>query len=296
MGAVPDPQDIDAALVGRLVASQFPRWAAEPVRPVGKPGVDNATFRLGETMMVRLPRFERWVGQVAREQRWLPRLAPHLPLPIPEPLAQGEPGEGYPYPWSVYAWLPGERADLAELTDLGQAAVDLAGFLAALWTADATGGPPPEWSNGFRGCDLADRRDSPVVRSRMDARIGALDGVLDTAPIHALWESALSTPVWPREPVWVHGDPAPGNLLAAGGRLSAVIDFGTLAVGDPAVDLIAAWTLLDPASRTVFRDELDIDDDTWIRGRAWALSALLPAPAELSEKAAEELNNLVTDH
>lgn len=292
---MPDPQDIDAALVSRLVGSQFPRWAGEPVRPVGKPGVDNSTFRLGEDKLVRLPRFERWVGQVAREQRWLPHLAPHLPLPVSAPLAQGEPAEGFPYPWSVYAWLPGERADSAELTDLRQAAVDLAGFLAALWTVDATGGPPPEWSNGFRGCDLADQRDSPVVRSRMDARIGALEDVLDTAPIRAVWEHALSTPVWSHEPVWVHGDPAPGNLLAAGGRLSAVIDFGTLAVGDPAVDLIGAWTLLDPDSRAVFRGELDVDDDTWARGRGWGLSALLPDPAHLTEQALTDLTDLLAD-
>jgi aminoglycoside phosphotransferase (APT) family kinase protein len=293
---VPDPQDIDAALVSRLVAGQFPRWAGESVRPVPEPGVDNATFRLGEDKMVRLPRFERWVGQVTREQRWLPRLAPHLPLPVPRPLAQGAPAEGYPYPWSVYGWLPGERADSAELTDLRQAAVDLAGFLTALWTVDATGGPPPEWSNGFRGCDLADPRDSPVVRSRMDDRIGALADVLDTAPIRAVWEQALATPVWSGEPVWVHGDPAPGNLLAADGRLSAVIDFGTLAVGDPAVDLIAAWTLLDPASRGVLRTELAVDDDTWTRGRAWGLSALLPAPDTLTDEAMANLNNLVADH
>jgi aminoglycoside phosphotransferase (APT) family kinase protein len=292
---VADPQDIDATAVSRLVAGQFPEWADERVRPVGKPGVDNSTFRLGETMMVRLPRFERWIGQVTREQRWLPYLAPHLPLPVPKPLAQGEPAEGFPYPWSVYEWLPGERTDVAGLTDLRRTAADLAEFLTALRAVDATDGPPPEWSNGFRGCDLADPRDSPVTREYMTSRIDRLTGIVDTDRIRDLWEEGLAAPVWSAPPVWVHGDPAPGNLLATDGRLSAVIDFGTLAVGDPAVDLIGAWTLLDPDSRPVLRDKLAVDDGTWTRSRVWALSALLPAPDELTERAVTDLENLLAD-
>jgi aminoglycoside phosphotransferase (APT) family kinase protein len=294
MKDVPDPQDVDPTLVARLVAGQFPQWADEPVRPVGKPGVDNSTFRLGEDKMVRLPRFVRWVGQVTREQRWLPYLAPRLPLPIPRPLAQGEPAAGYPYPWSVYGWLPGERADLTEL-DRSQAAVALAEFLAALRRVDTTDGPPPEASNGFRGCDLADPRDSPVVAHYMNMRIDRLDGLLDTGPIRELWAAGLAAPVWQDPPVWVHGDPAPGNLLATDGLLSAVIDFGTCAVGDPAVDLIGAWTLLDPETRPAFRTKLGVDDDTWLRGRVWGLSALLPAPEELTEQAVTALENLLAD-
>jgi aminoglycoside phosphotransferase (APT) family kinase protein len=290
-----DPVDLDPAHVRRLVRAQFPRWADEPVRPVGRPGVDNMTFRLGETMLVRLPRFERWVGQVAREQEWLPTLAPHLPLPVPTPLARGEPGAGYPYPWSVYGWLPGDRTDVAGLTDLRQVAVDLAEFFVALRAVDATGGPPPESSNGFRGTFLADERDSPVVRSRMDGRFAALADVLDTAPVRAVWAESLAAPVWDRPPVWVHGDPAPGNLLATDGRLSAVIDFGTLAVGDPAVDLIAAWTLLDADSRPLFREALAVDDATWARGRGWGLSAVLPNPDDVTDHALRALDDLLAD-
>lgn len=295
MEVVPDPQDIDATVVSQLIAGQFPQWADEPVRPVGKPGVDNSTFRLGEHRMVRLPRFERWIGQVTREQRWLPILAPQLPLPVPKPLAQGEPGEGFPYPWSVYEWLPGDSVNLAELTDLRQTAVDLAEFFLALQGIDATDGPPPESSNGFRGCALADERDSPVVRSYLERRIAKLDGLLDTAPVRELWAHTLATPVWSGKPVWVHGDPAPSNLLTENGRLSAVIDFGTLAVGDPAVDLIAAWTLLDADARKVFRDKLTVDDDTWTRGRCWALSAVLPNPDAMTEESVEALNAVVAD-
>lgn len=296
MDRVPDPQDLTAATVSRLVAGQFPQWADEPVRPVGKPGVDNSTFRLGEDKMVRLPRFDRWVGQVTREQRWLPVLAPHLPLPVPKPLVRGEPAEGFPYPWSVYEWLPGEPADLAALTDLRQDAADLAEFLVALQGVDATDGPPPEWSNGFRGCDLADERDSPVVESYMAHRISRLDGVLDTAPIRELWAHTLATPVWSGKPVWVHGDPAPANLLARDGRLSAVIDFGTLAVGDPAVDLIAAWSVFDADSRKVFRDKLNVDDDTWTRGRCWGLTSVLPSPDDITDETVERLEAVLRDH
>jgi len=274
---VTDAARIDADLVRRLVAGQFPEWAGLPVTPVAKAGWDNDTYRLGDALTVRLPRYERWIGQVEREQTWLPRLAPQLPLAVPEPVAQGEPAEGYPYPWSVLRWLDGEPATTAALPDPRRVALDLAAFLAALQRIDADGGPPPQWSNGFRGCALDDPRDSPVVASRIAGMIAALDGVVDTAPISAAWEAALAAPPWDGPPVWVHGDPAPGNLLVRDGRLAAVIDFGTLAVGDPAVDLIAAWQFVAPEACAEFRAALGVDDATWARGRGWAVSVALIA-------------------
>ena len=277
-----DAVRIDAELVRRLVAGQFPAWAGLPVTPVAKAGWDNDTYRLGDAMSVRLPRYERWVGQVEREQTWLPRLAPQLPLPIPEPLARGAPAEGYPFPWSVLRWLDGEPATTTPPADPHALALDLAGFLAALQRIDAAGGPPPEWSNGFRGCALDDPRDSPVVASRVHAMIAALDGLLDTGPVIAAWEAALAAPPYAGPPVWVHGDPAPGNLLLRDGRLAAVIDFGTLAVGDPAVDLIAAWQVVAPEARAAFRSALGVDDATWARGRGWGLVAVLPSPEDLA--------------
>jgi aminoglycoside phosphotransferase (APT) family kinase protein len=299
----PEAVHIDVALVRRLLAAQFPHWASLPITPVTKPGVDNVTYRLGTEMSVRLPRFARWEGQVTREQRWLPRLAPHLPLTVPVPLAIGAPGEGYRFPWSVYQWLDGENADLERIADKRQAATDLAGFIAALQGIDPTGGPPPEWSNGFRGVPLADGRDSPVVAARIGSRIAALRGLVDTDAVTAAWEAALAAPAWDGAPVWVHGDPAPGNLLAMDGRLSAVIDFGTLAVGDPACDLIAAWAFLSPETRHAFRARLGVDDATWARGRGWGLSAVLPSPAELSDadperaaRARRQLDELIADH
>jgi aminoglycoside phosphotransferase (APT) family kinase protein len=297
----PDDFNVDAALVRRLVAAQFPQWADLPVAPVARSGVDNATYRLGEDMSVRLPRFPRWVGQVEREQRWLPRLAPQLPLPVPVPLAQGTPDESYPFPWSVYRWLDGEQALPERIADLRRAAIELAGFLAALQRIDTAGGPPPEWSNGFRGVALGDVRDSAVVETRVRARIAALDGLVDTDAITAVYETALAAPAWDAPPVWIHGDPAPTNMLARDGRLSAVIDFGTLAVGDPATDLIAAWTFLDAESRDVFRAALAVDDATWSRGRAWGLTGVLPSAEELSDAvravdARRRLDDIVADH
>jgi aminoglycoside phosphotransferase (APT) family kinase protein len=292
----PDEVPIDTALVRRLVTAQFPEWADLPIAPVARSGMDNATYRLGEDMSVRLPRLPRWVGQVAREQRWLPRLAPRLPLAVPEPLAEGAPGEGYPFPWSVYRWLDGENATPDRIADPRRAALDLAEFFAALRAIDPAGGPPPEWSNGFRGVPLGDPRDSPVVEWLVRSRIEALAGLVDTDAVTAVWETALAAPPWDGPPVWIHGDPAPANLLARDGRLSAVIDFGTMAVGDPACDLIAAWATLPAGARDIFRSELAIDDATWARGRAWGLTSALLSPSELSPAARRHLAEIVADH
>ncbi|MFF5532705.1 aminoglycoside phosphotransferase family protein [Streptomyces cinerochromogenes] len=273
---------IDAALVRRLLAAQFPRWAGLPVRPVPRSGMDNATFRLGGELGVRLPRYAHWAGQVAREQRWLPRLAPQLPLPVPEPVAQGEPGEGYPYAWTVYRWLDGETVAPGSLTDPARAARDLAGFLTALRDIDPTGGPAPEQSNAFRGLPLGAARDSVADDARVRPRIEALKraGLVDAGLVTEVWEAALAAPAWDRPPVWIHGDLDAANLLARDGSLSGVIDFGTLAVADPAVDLVPAWKVLPAAACTAFREAVGADEATWARGRGWALAASLPDPGD----------------
>jgi len=255
----------DTQLVGRLLAAQFPQWAGLPLTPVPSAGTDNALYRLGGDMVVRLPRIDWAIGQAEKERRWLPRLAPHLPLTIPEQLARGEPGEGYPWPWSIYRWLPGASATLARLHDPCQTAVQLARFVTALWQVDATDGPPAAEHN-LRGAPLA-LRDEPTR-----AAIAALAGVIDTGKATAVWEAALEAPNWEGEPVWFHGDLLSGNVLVEQGRLSAVIDFGGLAVGDPACDLMIAWSLFSGASREAFRAETAVDEATWLRGRGRALS------------------------
>ena len=271
---------IDTTLVRRLLTAQFPQWAHLPLAPVPQSGMDNATFRLGDELSVRLPRYAHWAGQVAREHRWLPELAPHLPLTVSEPLELGEPGEGYPYPWSVYRWLDGETATTEALADPVRAALDLAGFVNALKDIDATGGPGPEQSNAFRGVPLGDPRDSLAAEARVRPKLEALagTGIVDIDAVTEVWEAALAAPAWHKPPVWIHGDLATGNLLMRDGRLSAVIDFGTLAVADPAVDLQPAWMFLPPQGRNAFREAVDADDATWARARGWALAGSLPVP------------------
>jgi aminoglycoside phosphotransferase (APT) family kinase protein len=260
----------DASLVRRLLAAQFPDWADLPIERVPSAGTDNAIYRLGDDMAVRLPRIEWADGQVEREHEWLPRLAPHLPLAIPYQLAMGGPAEGYPWRWAVYRWLEGDNATHDRIADLGQAATDLAHFIAALQRIDPTDGPREGRS---RGVPLAER-DGATREA-----IAALHGVLDTDAATSQWEEALRAPVWPEPGVWLHGDLNEGNLLARDGRLHAVIDFGTMAVGDPACDLMVAWTLLTAETREVFRAALPLDDATWVRGRGWALSwALIVLP------------------
>jgi aminoglycoside phosphotransferase (APT) family kinase protein len=226
-------------------------------------------------MVVRLPRVRWAADDVDKEQRWLPKLAPHLPLAVPVPLARGEPGEGYPWSWSVYPWLEGENATLDRLAAPCQAAADLAHFVAALQAIDPTGGPPPGAHNSYRGAPLA-QRDAPTR-----AALAALDKqqsgdglheTLDLDAATAAWEAALATPAWEGAPVWLHGDLLPGNLLVRQGRLCAVIDFGCLGVGEPAMDLTPAWTLFEGQARATYRAALDVDDATWARGRGWALS------------------------
>jgi aminoglycoside phosphotransferase (APT) family kinase protein len=264
-----DEVETDLSLVSRLLAAQFPKWAALPIRPVDSSGTDNALYRLGDDMVVRLPRIHWALGQIDLERQWLPRLAPHLPLAIPAQVAKGKPGEGYPWHWSIYRWIEGENIALDRIADPNQAAIDLAQFLIALQQIDVGGGPPPGLHDSTRGKPLA-MRDTYTREA-----ISALHGLLDTDAVTAAWEAALQAPEWNGAPVWFHGDMLPGNLLFERGRVRAVIDFGALGVGDPACDLMIAWNLFSGESRAVFRAALAVDDATWARGRGWALSQAL---------------------
>jgi aminoglycoside phosphotransferase (APT) family kinase protein len=260
----PDRRLVDVDLVRRLVARQFPRWAHLPVRPVATNGWDNQTFRLGDDMSVRLPTAAEYALAVEKEHRWLPVLAPQVPLRIPVPLAKGEPGEGFTFAWSVYEWIDGVAAGVDAAGDLTGLAESLAGFLVALRHADAAGGPGPGLHNWFRGGPLR------LYDGQTRRAIEVLDGLVPGDAVTEVWRAALREP-WQARPVWLHGDVAAGNLLVRDGALAAVIDFGTCGVGDPACDLAIAWTLLSGASREVFRARVDVDPATWARGRGWAL-------------------------
>ena len=280
MSVRPDEVRTDAALVRQLLRRQFPQWARLPIVAAEAFGTDNATYRLGQDKLVRLPRQPVKEPQVAKEQRWLPVLAPRLPLAVPVPLGLGRPAGDYPFHWSVYPWLAGENPTFDTMADRDGTARDLAQFLAALHRIDPAGGPVPDASNSFRGVPMGDGRQSVARDADVRARIAALDGHVDTAALTAVWEAALAAgPAWDGRPRWIHGDLTPGNLLAVRGRLTGVIDFGCSAVGDPACDLAVAWTFLTGPSRAVFRAALGVDEATWARGRGWGMATTLPSPA-----------------
>ncbi|MFJ7887366.1 aminoglycoside phosphotransferase family protein [Lysinibacillus xylanilyticus] len=255
---------IDVDLVSKLINNQFPEWSNLEIKPVKKSGNDNKTFHLGNSMSVRLPSDEEYVPQVEKEQKWLPILAKHLSTPISEPLAKGEPSGDYPHPWSVNKWLDGEIVTIENIDDPNQFANELGGFLVELQSIDVSGGPLAGEHNFYRGGDI-------VVYD--DECRDAINNNVTTFNKHSLeeiWELALASK-WAGEPVWVHGDIAPGNILIKNGKLRAVIDFGILGVGDPSCDAAMAWTFFDDRSRKTFKNALNFDEETWNRARGWAL-------------------------
>ncbi|MEU5945246.1 aminoglycoside phosphotransferase family protein [Micromonospora sp. NPDC047465] len=261
-----DQVDVTADVVTALVADQFPRWRGLPVRPVTSYGTVNALFRLGEDIVLRFP-LQPGVGpelreDLRREQEDARRLAPHVPLPVPEPVALGEPGEGYPGPWTAYRWIPGETAGDRSIGDPVEFARDLAGFVRALHEVD-TGGRA--WNGRTRGGPLPARDE--YVRSCLAESAH----LTDTARVARVWAECRDAPAHDGPDVWIHADLMPGNLLVRDGRLAAVIDLGAVCVGDPAVDLMPAWNLLPPGARETYRRALGTDDATWARGRGWAI-------------------------
>jgi aminoglycoside phosphotransferase (APT) family kinase protein len=282
---------INAALARRLIDAQFPQWAELPLALLDPAGSDHVIYRLGEELSVRLPRHAGAIGQARKEYEWLPKLAPHLPLAIPAPVGVGEPGLGYPWPWAVSRWMDGEVATIAALADSTEAAVELAEFLTALQQFAPEDIPVVGVREDLTPGRLADRDHSTR------AAIAEVDGTFDAAAMTELWDAALSAPEWDRPPVWFHGDFHTGNLLTVDGRLSAVIDFGSLGIGDPSPDLMIAFTLMSAGSRAAFRAKLGVDDATWARGRGWSLAAALSAYtayAAVNPRVAEQTSRQIT--
>ncbi|MEU3451077.1 aminoglycoside phosphotransferase family protein [Streptomyces thermolilacinus] len=267
--------DIDSGLVRALVAEQFPEWGGLPVRPVARQGWDNRTFRLGDELAVRLPGAEGYVAAVEKEDRWLPVLARHLATPVPQVVATGRPGAGYPYPWSVRRWLPGDTVEAARDVDRARLARDLGAFLTGLREVPAAHGPAAGRHSYHRG------RHPRVYGDEVRRALDTLGDRVDTAACRAVWEDALRS-AWDAPPTWFHGDVAVGNLLTGNGRLSAVIDFGTCGTGDPACDLVMAWTYFTGEERQIFREAAGLPDDAWRRARGWALWKALATMAGLS--------------
>lgn len=263
---------IDAALVQRLVAEQFPQWADLPIRAVRSTGTVNAIYRLGDHLCARLPRVQASVEDLDREWRRLPEFAQRLSLRVPEPVAKGRPAGSYPFPWAIYRWIDGEPYSDGLIEDERRAAGDLARFVAELRQVDVVDGAPRGGRRPLRELDAATR-----------AAIRASRGVVDVEAATAAWERSLEAPAWRGTPVWVHADLLRPNVLVSGGRIRAVIDFGSVGVGDPAADAIAAWSVFGRAGREAFRDALGTDEGTWDRARGFALhqaAMIIPYYAE----------------
>jgi aminoglycoside phosphotransferase (APT) family kinase protein len=264
-----DEVDTSAALVERLLAHQFPHLLG-PVRPFASTGTVNAIYRIGDDLYARLPRVERHVDDLHREHAWLPRLAPALGLRVPEIVALGRPGEGFPFPWAVVRWLEG--APFGVVADERVAARDLARFVAELRAVPVTADAPRGGRAPLRELDGVTR--DAIARS---------SDFIDAAAALAAWERALGAPAFSGERVWIHGDLLRPNLLVHEGRLSAVIDFGSAGVGDPAADVVPAWAVFTAPGRAAFREALGVDAGTYERARGYALhqaALIIPYYAE----------------
>ena len=267
-----DEVEIDAALVRRLVAAQFPRYADLPVSELRSTGTVNAIYRLGDHLYARLPRRQEWARDLDKEWHWLPQFAPHLSLLVPEPVGKGRPTGSYPFSWAVYRWIDGRPYSDELVADERRAAGDLAQFVIELRRMDSVAGAPRGGRRPLRELDAVTR-----------AAIEASRGVIDVEAATAAWERTLEAPAWSGTPVWIHADLLRPNLLVRGGRIRAVIDFGGVGLGDPAADVVAAWSVFGRTGRAVFREALDVDDGTWNRARGFALhqaAMIIPYYAE----------------
>jgi aminoglycoside phosphotransferase (APT) family kinase protein len=254
----PDEIGVGRSLVMKLIASQFPDWSDLDIRPANSVGTDNAIFRLGDHLGIRLPKIHWAVHQVDTEFRLLARLAPELPVQLPLAVEKGEPGMGYPFAWLIYEWLDGEDLEMADNVDPVQLARDLAGFVTALRQIDPN--DAPEYRRPLSGEDAATRE-----------ALSAIAGSFDTGRLLELWTEAVDAEPWSGPPVWLHGDLLPGNILLAGGRLSGIIDWSATGAGDPARDLMIAWAL-PPYARDAYRRALSPDNATWTRARGWVIT------------------------
>ena len=257
---------INKNLARKLILEQFPEYAHLEVTDVEKQGHDNRTYRLGDILLIRMPTAESYALKVPKEQELLPQLAPYLSLSIPVPIKMGTATQEFPYPFSIYKWLPGRSINLTTLNtdETEQLAFDLAEFLKELQSITEVEGPPPGAHNFWRGDHVS------VYDNQARAQIFELTNIIDESKAMDLWERACKTK-WRCSPLWIHGDLAIGNMLLVDGKLSSIIDFGGAAKGDPACDLVIAWTYFEAKAREIFINQMALDDDTWLRAKAWAL-------------------------
>lgn len=289
--------DISTDLAARLIAEQLPQWAGLPIRPVTSTGTECVLYRLGDDLVIRLPRRPGECLDAFLTQGTLARLAPFLPVPVPELLAEGQPTADYPASWGVLRWLEGDTPVEGHLTEAGLLAADLAAFLRAIWRVDLSkvnlaDGPP-----AYRGGPLADEQEFTL------GAIAQAHGLIDTAAARSIWDNAMQLPAWDGPNTLIHADMMPGNILTRNGRLAAVLDFAASGLGDPSLDLIVAWMLLPDHVRPAFRKATGVDDATWLRGRARALSMALghlnyyqDTNAVMADNARYTITEVLADH
>lgn len=276
-----DELSIDTDLVARLIERDVPEFAGLALKPLACSGSSNALFRLGQDLLVRLPRQPGGGESIAKEARWSPTMAAALPIAIPEIVAVGQPGFGYPEQWSLTRWIEGDHPPCVRPEDppaVGRSRLgeDLADVVLALRAMDVPHLITDElrW---YRGDALSNFDDAVREYLRLCRSIDDLDLDLDKA--EALWDESLRLPgaAEPAPDRWYHGDLVAENLLLADGRLAAVLDFGSVSIGDPTIDLHGAWEILDGSAREVFASKLGASEPEWLRGRAWALGIALGA-------------------
>jgi aminoglycoside phosphotransferase (APT) family kinase protein len=285
--------DISLALVKKLIAQQFPEFANLTIQSVKIQGHDNRTFRLGPNMSIRMPTAKDYALKVPKEQVLLPQLKAHLTTAIPIPLKMGQPSIDYPFNFSIYQWIEGESANEIQIDDKGleHLASTLAQFLKELQSIHTADGPKPGLHNWWRGAHIS------VYDKQARFQIEKLKDIIDSRKALALWENALKLK-WQNQPVWIHGDFASGNILIKNGKLSGIIDFGGLGIGDPACDLVIAWTFLRGKSREIFKQKIDLDNDTWVRAQAWCLWKATFELCQLEDKSslsARQQNHIIQE-
>jgi aminoglycoside phosphotransferase (APT) family kinase protein len=287
--------NITTILAGKLIIEQFPRFSHLHIATVEYDGHDNRTFHLGNEMLIRLPSAESYALKVPKEQKWLPILQQHISLPIPQPIAMGQPSETYPWHWSIYKWLDGKSINMLDIDDLDLEciAVQLAQFLKELYKIDISDANEllPGQHNWWRGDHIS------VYDVQARTQIIRLNNIINAEESFKLMDRAMSAK-WSRDPVWMHGDIAVGNILIQDGKVAGIIDFGGMGIGDPACDLGIAYTLLKGESRKIFQSQLTLDPDTWTRAKAWVLWKSTFELCNIENKSSSEANkhkNIIKD-
>lgn len=257
---------ITSDLISILIKEQFPEYSNLPIKPVDNQGHDNRTFRLGEEMLARMPSYKKYAAKVEIEQKWLPKLAPNISLKIPNPLHIGKASTDYPFNWSIYKWIDGKSLNQVSRhnLDLEEIAQTLANFIKEIHKIDTTNAPEAGEHNFYRGCDLG------IYQSQAIDNILTLKDIIDDKRAISIMQTATKSK-WSKNPIWIHGDLAIGNILIKDNKINAIIDFGGMAIGDPACDLVLYWNFFEGKSQEIFKSELNLDQNTWNRARGWAL-------------------------